>query len=355
MTYFVCVETTSKLLKCDTNDCKNYKFKSGSTGFTTDDYLLEAKKETLMSWESRPSMDLPSLLRSNRIKVYISLTTTPSRIQFLHHVLDLLDLSIVENILLCIPIIFSRDNTTYDFPENLLQRYQPKLKIIRTPEDYGPMTKLVGATKYLKNNHSGKGNAADILITIDDDTGYGRSMVSELVFGCLSYPHTIIGGHGAQLEFFGISPFAFPFAVNSSLSFTDQKPTFAHPVDVTEAFAAVAFRLSMVDEELLLAFAKRNIRSCFLADDLVISYVMAYQGFAKLQWHTSYFSVDAVRQYHFGFRLDALSWGADAHRYEQSHIFTNYYACYQTLIRSFYHFQEMRWKSREEVLMQRII
>ena len=84
-------------------------------------------------------------------KVYISLTTMPSRILSVHKTLAFLDLTLVEAVLLHLPDTFGWDSTaTADWviPDALAS--SPKLRIVRHTQDHGPMLKITGATSVIE-------------------------------------------------------------------------------------------------------------------------------------------------------------------------------------------------------------
>lgn len=116
-----------------------------------------------------------------KIEVTVSLSTTPKRVNMLLPTLKTLlnQTRPPDRILLCIPSYCARlDQHLESIPEYLLTLEQTtQLQIIQT-EDYGPATKFIPASKYLKpdENH--------FLIWLDDDILYTETLVEELVKNC---------------------------------------------------------------------------------------------------------------------------------------------------------------------------
>src|SRR3989338_4598013 len=96
-----------------------------------------------------------------KYKVYISMTTSPSRISYVADLLKVIDLEYIDTVFLALPEHYGPTNEEYVIPKDLKEF--PKLHILRFPKDYGPISKLVPAALKLQNQPEA------ILITIDDD------------------------------------------------------------------------------------------------------------------------------------------------------------------------------------------
>lgn len=111
------------------------------------------------------------------MNIYISLTTVPKRMNFWKSFSKNLEslvnqkTNIEYKIILNIPNVYKITNEEYKIHEDLLnfQVQNPKLIINRT-EDYGPITKIIGAFNISKNPN-------DILLVCDDDQIYHEDML----------------------------------------------------------------------------------------------------------------------------------------------------------------------------------
>lgn len=124
-------------------------------------------------------------------KVYVSLTTIPSRIklkQFFDNINDLLinQTYPIEKIFITIPYKYKRFNEEID--ENIINELKKidKVHIIRSNEDYGPSSKylcpLLEHYKELEDN---------LLVIIDDDRIYNKNLIKNFVISYNSNPNII--------------------------------------------------------------------------------------------------------------------------------------------------------------------
>lgn len=220
-------------------------------------------------------------------KVYLSLTTSPKRLPFLHHVFKALDTTLISEIFVCIPRYFRNNSKEpYTIQTDMFKHF-PKVRIIAASHDPGPCLKVVGSAKYLREHNA---SPDDLLIYIDDDIAYSKTMVDTLVMLALTIPHSVIGGSGLNdwITHFGFAPFS-----------RDNKPL-VEPAVVLEGFAAVIAPLMAIDYELILAFCDSLTPSCTFSDDLIVSWIFAYNGFPLYGIRTdvplSFYSRNALRE-----------------------------------------------------------
>jgi hypothetical protein len=185
-----------------------------------------------------------------------------------------------------------------------------------------------------------------IVITIDDDIGYPRGMVTELLRGKLQHSNAAVGAVGQKLANWGISEFAFPRS--------SQK--IPNPSDVLEGYAGIAYAAKDVDTELMRHFAQKDKSSeCFVSDDLVISFVLALSHIDRIQVSSRYLSFFNLQVLDFGLGADALHRGAglgNSSKYSNPVALNaeKYQKCYQSLIRSSFDFTAMKFKPREALV-----
>lgn len=259
--------------------------------------LYEHMMSGLFVDSALPPKELSALGKTRN--VYVSLTTSPTRIHSLRNVLDSVDMSVVQKVFLNLPRVFKRDGSSYEIPD-WVSTY-PKLEILWTEEDYGPITKILPSLQHLKRTDS-----TSLLITFDDDVQYPRQIVNELVRLSLADPKTVVG----------TVSFALPGTVkvlHGSRYLGDNPERFNHP-DMYDAnqllgFAGSAYPVEVLEPEQLLAFTKAS-RSCFLHDDAVLNYALELSGVRKLVARTPRHSSLVVLPLQYGMREDGLRTGA---------------------------------------------
>lgn len=201
------------------------------------------------------------------IRVYISLTTTPSRLLKLHYQLASLDLRFVTKIFITIPSLF-KGNQKYKIPKKLIQRF-PKIQFLFASFDLGPSLKIIGALDYLKSIPN---SSRDIVIVMDDDSVYAPSMINSLVYFSLMVPEGVINTSPFMdsLQLFGLPPVKRRYLPNLLA------------VNRVEGFAGYAFRAGNFDTDIIKGIVRRDLNReltpCFQSDDIVISYIFLYLG-----------------------------------------------------------------------------
>jgi hypothetical protein len=144
----------------------------------------------------------------NEHKVYVTLTSSPKRFDKIFHVLETLDLTNVAEVLISLPMKYSIGDETYD--EEIIQRISqfPKVRILRPEKDLGPITKLIPGTEYVA-----KLDPEALVITTDDDIGYTRGMINEIIYQNVMNNHATVSGSGQDAYFWGMNG---PFPANKA-------------------------------------------------------------------------------------------------------------------------------------------
>jgi hypothetical protein len=113
---------------------------------------------------------------ADRIPVFVGITTLPSRICLMRPALEsLLEGSMApDRIFLSLPEKALRDSGPYIIPEYFSEPpFSEKLEIIRTPEDYGPGTKLLGMLEKITQ--------PCYVVLADDDVTYKKFFLRRLI------------------------------------------------------------------------------------------------------------------------------------------------------------------------------
>jgi hypothetical protein len=234
-------------------------------------------------------------------KVYISLTTSPTRISKLRNVIRTLNLQHVEKIILNIPHYYSRDKSTYEIPEYL--KNHRKVVINRIEEDVGPLSKIVPGIEYVRENRPAHLVAKDIVISVDDDTGYGWAMVGQYI--------KLIAVNGYDVVAASAEPLTRPcWHIENDEAWPMKSNTL-----IVEGFAGIGYRVGAINTETMRAIVAKEKelgagKNCFNSDDMVISYSLALEGIDRFHVDNRYYNADMLRQFPYGMEADALHRGA---------------------------------------------
>ena len=212
---------------------------------------------------------------SKNQKVYLSMTTSPSRLLKLHYVLRSLDLTLVHTIFITLPLEFKRKDR-YTIPLNLLKEF-PQIQFLSITQDIGPIIKSVSAVEYVRSVRGLLSNN-DIFIQIDDDSCYAVNTIDTLVYYSLLNPNSPVSGYSHSFTYYAILNFGYPLA-----RFRKTIGDYTKTNNMIEGYLGIAYRGIHIDVELFKGFTRRDLNpelsSCYLSDDLVLSFIMNYQNF----------------------------------------------------------------------------
>lgn len=226
--------------------------------------ILKKEERDVMKLLLSPVRKLPNDIIDyvKKHKVYITMTTSPLRLKRILAVLATLDLTYVDCINIVLPEEYGRNKEKYNTQDIKIVSKFPKVKIIRTKKDYGPITKMLPTLKSIKDSKS-------IVISIDDDVGYPMGMINELIYQKVKiYPKYIV----ATTE--GMNLY-------DNIDLKDRWPSRKIPrkpfADLVEGWMGVVYTKKLVNDNELKEMEKitRVSKECLLSDDLVISYVLA--------------------------------------------------------------------------------
>jgi hypothetical protein len=201
-------------------------------------------------------------------KVILSLTSSPKRIAHVPKILSLLDSRTYDEIHVNLPERYGRTNEPYSI--DLSVSTFPKLSIFRSQMDSGPAMKLLPTVKRCQE--------PCVVITIDDDTVYGRSMVGQLLKALDAIDYQGAVGYSAfQAEEAKDQTRQLSPKEQDALSKLQARFPQAKCEKVLEGFGMVAYMSHLVNVPEA-EFASSLSRSCFNSDDLVISYSLEKAG-----------------------------------------------------------------------------
>jgi hypothetical protein len=225
-------------------------------------------------------------------KVYITLTSSPKRLQKLEAVLATLDLQYVHHINIVLPLTFGRDNTKYSTKLIAKLKKFPKVKIIRVKKDLGPITKMLPTLEKIKDKQA-------LVISIDDDMAYPMGMVNEMIYQkVVKHPDCVIEGSRSFFRRSDIRDFEtlWPQSIKKG------KPH----IDVVEGWLGVVYNKKLTNTKMMKDLSKLS-KDCYLSDDIVISYVLAKHNICRQQIENRY-TYDPYL-YKYGAGEDALHRG----------------------------------------------
>ena len=216
--------------------------------------------------------------------VYVSLTSSPSRLDKIYYPLNTLDLEFVNAILLSLPDKY-RDEEDYIIPKDLTSN--EKVTLIRGEHDLGPINKLIPALRYLKEH-----DPSAILITIDDDTAYPFGMVNEMALAMSKLNNKVVTASAPTLSFWDIDDKDWPH---------ENKV-------VSEGFSGVAYKVSDIHEDTInkMVSVSNECSTCRFSDDMVHSFLLSEQGIGTEVLNNEFYNLKLVTQFTYGFGEDAI-------------------------------------------------
>ena len=257
-----------------------------------------AKQDVLLQADAR-AMPKRKIHRHKRIRdflakhpVYLSMTSSPSRIQHITAVLDSIEQEYVTNIVLNIPETYARTGERYEIPR-ALQSY-PKLVLNHIPEDYGPISKVLPTIEWALRQ-----DPEAIVIAVDDDIAYPAGMVNEHLYALVEQGHAVSAANIRKL------------AERWSIDQANIKKWPDTHYDIVQGFASIAYRAKDFPSSLMRGWLAKEKqegqKNCFLSDDLVISYGLAYAGVSAHKVTTPYLANKAVKMLSFSRDKGAIS------------------------------------------------
>ena len=203
------------------------------------------------------------------MRIVCSLTTLPGRISKIKKTLLSLNNQRIpfDAIYLTLPEKCYRLSEPYpDIPEDIAEL----CTIVRVPQDYGPVTKILGGL--LKESRPDT-----VIITVDDDWEYPRTFVEEYLRAHKRLPDKALASTGAII---GTSPFRYSLICNREKinfgQFFSKKPeSYETPVDILYGYSGVLYlRKFFPEKDRLEADFLAGVfedEDLFLHDDVYIS------------------------------------------------------------------------------------
>ena len=220
------------------------------------------------------------------MKVIVSLTSTPPRFQYLEPVLEALARQACHEVWLNIPQKYERwpewDGTGVPVPQN------PKVRVNRECEDFGPATKFIGSALHLEPD--------DLIVYVDDDTMYDDRLVMNLLKWYRVDPESAWGLSGFNFENYFRGEYPRQHGV---------------PVDVLEGYGAVIVRAGWV-QKVLPEF--KELLELTRHDDIILCNLFEKMGINRKTVYVPECHIGHILQNDYGFGSDALhnAWGGHA-------------------------------------------
>ena len=206
--------------------------------------------------------------RLGSTKIIVSLTTLPSREETLRRAMESLAAQRFQpdEILLCLPEISRREGVPY-VPPSWIGEF-PRVRIVRTAEDWGPGTKLLGALRTVEDPDT-------IIITVDDDVRYNSHLIEKLVRHSLDTPAAAVGFRGWNAEQL-IREHNFEFVYEE----WEKRRGYPIRVNILEGYGGVAYRRRFFDDAI---FDYSDApKEAFYVDDVWISGHLALRQVPRL-------------------------------------------------------------------------
>lgn len=202
-------------------------------------------------------------------KIVFSLTTLPRRIKTIIPTLESLNNQTVkaDHIYLTIPKKCSRLDQKYPKIPKKIKKY---CDIVYVKEDYGPVTKLVGAL--LKET-----DPDTIIITVDDDVIYPKNLVKDLLYYHKKFPDSALSSSGLSIGYY---PFRYSIKFNQKKNdywFTMNSKK-SKKIDILYGYSGALYKRSFFPCKHMLynKFLKYSLENIdlFKNDDVFISFYL---------------------------------------------------------------------------------
>lgn len=317
--------------------------------WTDEDLLYEEKYESIINQTNSGiiiSKSYTNFLKDNldSKNIYLTIRPSPARLKTLHYVLKSLDLSLVTNIIITLPKLF-RGQERYTIPRKLLRAY-PKIILITTSFDIGPIGKILPAVEYISTIRP-HAYHKDIFIAIDDTISFGKLMISTMAYLSLIDGHkTAIASTTEDVGKCAIPRYGRPFYVQKKRN----SKLWLRPDTLIEANSGVVYRGSHIDFELMKIFTRKDVlpslTSCYDAEDLVLSFILSFNN------------IDIARNGYINTNIETYGWNQiryfdfpDSSNNTELHC-PNSKLCYQEMLTHFidFHSKNLKYKSRHEVI-----
>jgi hypothetical protein len=216
------------------------------------------------------------------MKVIVSLTSTPPRLSRLPSVVASLYDQACHEIWVNIPAKYDRFPDWDGHIPAELYTIGPRVHINSGCEDFGPATKSIGPATHLDPD--------DLIVYLDDDTSYDPKLVMNLLKWRAIAPGSAWGLSGFNFETY----------------FQKKYPrTHGAPMDVLEGYGSVIVKAKWI-QNLIQEFKEIRDGRTFLADDIIVSNLLAKQGVERRTVFTQDCNIGHVGQFEYGFGPDAL-------------------------------------------------
>lgn len=209
--------------------------------------------------------------------IYISLTSSPERLNKVGIVLNLLDLTHIKEIHINIPKFYRNDSKGPKYKKEdieFLQKLDSRINIFILEKDLGPATKIIPTLQRIRKKKS-------LIISIDDDIAYPLDMVNDLINAAAKYNKNIICMSGFTFNGDGMGEEGeyYEEQTNWERQLWPNSKKVRYPyIDVLEGFSGVCYNKALMTKSvinLIMKINNLNIK-CKLSDDLTISYSLAY-------------------------------------------------------------------------------
>jgi len=232
--------------------------------------------------------------------IYVSMSSTVSRADNLKELLPTLASEYLREILIVLPPYNLQSLQVYDREKHKRQLTgNNKVKILYAENDWGPVTKLLPAYRYVHNRH-----AKAVLIVIDDDHVYPQGMINEHIYALAHHPGYVSTLLPATLgKQTGRMPAHYQLSIAENLDsmWSKRKAWMVHGA------GSIGMRSEDIDiswlQQMLL---DKSTAHCRWSDDLLISLSLAKNGVKPILVHNQYASIAQVEPYMKNSRIGGL-------------------------------------------------
>jgi hypothetical protein len=258
-------------------------------------------------------------LKLKKMRVVISLTTSPSRIHKIEPMINSLMNQTIppKKIYIHLPYIFKRNNTVFGILPKFITNNP--LVIIDRCNDIGPATKIIPMKDIEMNGNT-------LVLSVDDDIYYSDTIIERFLYYHVQFPDAIITGTS-----FIEDPHHQGFIDNQKRAFYAQ---------FLEGYSGVLYQMRFL-HGFDINYITGSDKSCILGDDLLLSNYFIKKGIPIISME----SRSMVKPFEYGLDNDALHTSETL--FAESNNTKNYRNCIKYLkAKDDYHLKNINSNSR---------
>lgn len=231
-------------------------------------------------------------------KVYLTMTTSPTRLRKITTVLAmLLQNPYISKVYLTLPKKYRNEEPYKQSDINFVKSLDKRIVVRRVPKDLGPLTKMLPTLQHVKDKDA-------LVISVDDDIAYPSSLINELIYYSVYHPKSLHMGAAVRL-----GDYYHPTVVFDRHLWPEYRKPRGLNGDIAEGWGGIAYKKRYIDFETIKRLNSAGT-VCKLSDDLTISFSLAKDHIKRHEIESKYYDRLMLTPLYYGELDDALHHGS---------------------------------------------